>query len=100
MTTSFPRFLVSGFTKLLLLMLFAGVNGAINPSNAANAKASTLISQSQDAVVNPTGTRAVAFESVTMKGEPFPTTSTVQYSPDSRTRICVFAMGLDLLPGE
>jgi len=100
MNSSFPRFVVSGFIKLVLLTLIFGVNGAINSSKAANAKAPTLVSQSQDAVLNPTGTRAVAFESVTMKGEPFSLTSTVQYSPDARTRICVFAMGLDLLPGE
>jgi len=47
-----------------------------------------------------TSTRAVAFESVTMKAEPFPINSTVAYSADTRTRICFFAMDLELLPGE
>jgi uncharacterized protein (DUF1800 family) len=55
--------------------------------------APTLISQADN-------TRAVAFESVTMRSEPFPVTSTVQFSPDNRTRICIFAMNLQLLAGE
>jgi uncharacterized protein (DUF1800 family) len=45
-------------------------------------------------------TRAIALESVTLKGEPFPLTSTVKFSTDTRTRICIFAMSLELLPGE
>src|SRR5678816_3656220 len=76
------------------LLLAATVLLAASQSlQAANNKQPKLISQS-------TSTRAVAFESVTMKAEPFPLTSTVAYSPDTRTRICIFAMGLDLLPGE
>jgi len=47
-----------------------------------------------------TSTRAVAFESVTMKLEPFSPTATVPFSSDTRTRICVFAMDLELLSGE
>ena len=93
MKTRSPRLLLAGFTNLLLLTMFFAISGGINSLLAANAKAPTLISQDAN-------TRAVAFESVTMKAEPFPLTSTVQYSPDTRTRICIFAMGLDLLPGE
>ncbi len=62
-------------------------------SDAANAKAPILISQSSS-------TRAIALESVTLRGEPFPITSSVAFSSDTRTRICIFAMGLELLPGE
>jgi uncharacterized protein (DUF1800 family) len=47
-----------------------------------------------------TSTRAIALESVTLKAEPFPLTSTVKFSTDTRTRICIFAMSLELLPGE
>ena len=93
MKTRSPRLVLAGFTNLLLLAMFFAISGGINSLLAANAKAPTLISQDAN-------TRAVAFESVTMKAEPFPLTSTVQYSPDTRTRICIFAMGLDLLPGE
>jgi uncharacterized protein (DUF1800 family) len=39
-------------------------------------------------------------ESVTFKGEPFPLTSSVKFSSDPRTRVCIFATGLELLPGE
>jgi uncharacterized protein (DUF1800 family) len=90
MKTCFPlQRVTSAFWLILLLLL----TGATHSLWAANAKAPTLISQAAD-------TRAVAFESVTMKSEPFATTSTVQFSPDTRTRICIFAMGLELLAGE
>ncbi|MGH9933167.1 MAG: DUF1800 domain-containing protein, partial [Pyrinomonadaceae bacterium] len=45
-------------------------------------------------------TRAIAVESVTLKGEPFALTSTVKFSNDTRTRIAIFAMNMNLLPGE
>jgi len=80
------------WTKKLLLATIALLT--VGPSlQAANNKQPKLISQS-------TSTRAVAFESVTMRAEPFPLTSTVAYSSDTRTRICFFAMDLELLPGE
>src|SRR5687767_1536208 len=47
-----------------------------------------------------TSTRAIAFESVTMKAEPFALTSSWNYAADNRTRVCIFAMDLELLPGE
>ena len=62
-------------------------------TNAATNKKPILISQA-------TSTRAVAFESVTMRAEPFPLMATVPFSADTRTRICIFAMDLELLPGE
>lgn len=79
------------WTKRLLLA--AIVLLTVGQSLQAANKQPKLISQS-------TSTRAVAFESVTMRAEPFPLTSTVAYSTDTRTRICFFAMDLELLPGE
>ncbi|HSD45551.1 MAG TPA: hypothetical protein VLB87_02980, partial [Pyrinomonadaceae bacterium] len=90
MKTSFPRCAVMGFA--LLLCLLAG--GSFANINAATNKKPVLISQA-------TNTRAVAFESVTMKAEPFALTATVPaFGADPRTRICIFAMDLELLPGE
>jgi uncharacterized protein (DUF1800 family) len=37
---------------------------------------------------------------VSLKGEPFPLTSTVKFSSDTRTRICIFAQNLELFAGE
>lgn len=88
MMTSFRSNVRSSLLALLAIFL-----GAYSQTFAAALKAPTLISQSSN-------TRAVAFESVTLRGEPFPLTSTVAFSPDTRTRICVFAMGVQLLPGE
>jgi len=62
-------------------------------TRATTNKSPVLISQAAN-------TRAVAFESVTMKAEPFATTATTAFSSDTRTRICIFAMNLELLPGE
>ena len=81
------------FLRLLSLILFTALCGAISVSRAAGPKAPTLISQN-------TSTRAIALESVTLKGEPFPLTSSVQFGSDPRTRVCIFAMNLELLPGE
>ncbi|MGH9883301.1 MAG: DUF1800 domain-containing protein [Pyrinomonadaceae bacterium] len=47
-----------------------------------------------------TSTRAIALESVTLRAEPFQVTSAIPFGVDNRTRICIFAMSLDLLAGE
>jgi uncharacterized protein (DUF1800 family) len=60
---------------------------------AATNKKPILISQA-------TSTRAVAFEAVTMKAEPFALTNSWNYAADNRTRVCIFAMDLELLAGE
>jgi uncharacterized protein (DUF1800 family) len=79
---------------LFSLLVFAAVISAnLLAGQAANAKAPVLISQNSS-------TRAIALESVTLRAEPFPLTSSVAFSSDTRTRICIFAMGLELLPGE
>lgn len=45
-------------------------------------------------------TRAIAFDSVTRKREPFSTTAQIKFGADSATRIMLFAMNLQLQPGE
>ena len=44
--------------------------------------------------------RAIALESVTFVTEPFPIAQTIQFGPDNRTRVLLFAENLGLLPGE
>jgi hypothetical protein len=44
--------------------------------------------------------RAVALDSVTLAGEPFPLTNSHNFSLDQRTRIVLFATGIDLMPNE
>lgn len=88
MNTSSPRSVVTGITNAALLLMCFVVS-----AHAGVNKKPTLLSQS-------TNTRAVAFESVTMRSEPFSVNATVPYSPDNRTRLCIFAMDLELLPGE
>jgi glucose/arabinose dehydrogenase len=46
------------------------------------------------------GDRAIAFDSVTMMRDPFPLFTTFNFSSDHRTRIVLFALNADLLPGE
>jgi hypothetical protein len=43
---------------------------------------------------------AIAFDSANMLRDPFPLTNTLNFSSDSRTRVMLFALNLDLLPGE
>jgi hypothetical protein len=45
-------------------------------------------------------TRAIALESITFLSEPFAPTTIIPFSPDSRTRVILFATNLGLLPGE
>ena len=59
----------------------------------AQATRPTLIS-------HPDSTRAIAFESVTRQREPFTTTVQVRFGSDSATRIMLFAMNLQLQPGD
>ena len=95
MNTTIQHFHASGFFRSLQPFLaLALILGAASLSvHAATNKKPTLLSQD-------TSTRAIAFESVTMKAEPFNLTSTVPFSSDTRTRVCIFAMDLELLPGE
>jgi uncharacterized protein (DUF1800 family) len=62
-------------------------------TSAATNKKPVLISQSSS-------TRAVAVETITLKAEPFSLSQAIPFGSDSRTRISVFAMNLELLPGE
>jgi uncharacterized protein GlcG (DUF336 family) len=77
---------------LLTLVLLA-----ISPTRfqdvGAQATRPTLISHADS-------TRAIAFESVTRRREPFHTTVQVKFGADSATRIMLFAMNLQLQPGE
>jgi hypothetical protein len=44
--------------------------------------------------------RAIALDSVTMMGDPFPLSTAFNFSPDRQTRIMIFAVNLNLEPGE
>ena len=88
MRTSFFRCAVKGFIFSFLLLV------CLVPAKAATNKKPVLISQTAS-------TRAVAFETISFKAEPFPVTASLQLNPsDTRTRISIFAMDLELLPGE
>jgi uncharacterized protein GlcG (DUF336 family) len=77
---------------LLALLLFA--ISFIRFDNAgAQSTRPTLISHADS-------TRAIAFESVTRQREPFTTTVQIKFGADSATRIMLFAMNLQLQPGE
>jgi uncharacterized protein GlcG (DUF336 family) len=76
----------------LLALLLTGDTTSLERATAQTSRP-TLISEA-------TSTRAVAFESVTQKREPFSLTSSVQFSADNRTRIMLFCMNLSLQPGD
>jgi len=85
----FPRF-ISALASVALLI----AAGSISAAKGANPnKAPVLLS-------NSSSIRAIALEAITLKAEPFPLTASVKFGSDTRTRICVFAQNLELLPGE
>ena len=47
-----------------------------------------------------TSTRAIALESISFAREPFPLDSLISWGPDPRTRVILFALNLQLQPGE
>jgi uncharacterized protein GlcG (DUF336 family) len=80
----------------LICCIFAALLfGRVNLFERATAQASKPVLVSE-----ATSTRAIAFDSVTHKREPFPRTSPIRWSADTRTRIAIFAMNLSLRPGE
>jgi uncharacterized protein (TIGR03437 family) len=44
--------------------------------------------------------RAITLDSVTFLRDPFPVANSANFSLDQRTRVMLFALGLDLMPGE
>src|SRR5258705_8502721 len=92
MKISVPSRSPNSVLRLISAALFAAVCGAFGATQAATS-APVLISDA-------TSTRAVAVESVTLKDGPFALTSTVKFSNDTRTRIAIFAMNMNLMPGE
>jgi uncharacterized protein GlcG (DUF336 family) len=83
------RFLIPTFFCALLVV------GTPSLSHDVHSQTNKLTLISEE-----TSTRAVAVDSVTQQHEPFSTISPVQWGTDRRTRIMIFAMGLNLLPGE
>jgi uncharacterized protein (DUF1800 family) len=80
----------SYFVRAIPLFVLVSVTGAFSTVSAASNP--VLIS---DAL----STRAIAFESVTQKPEPFKLTSSMPLT-DTRTRVEIFALNLDMLAGE
>ena len=72
---------------LLCAVCLVGSSNYVKPSQAQSTR---IILVSQD-----TSTRAIALDSVTQKREPFDSTSVVQWGNDNRTRITLFAMGVN-----
>jgi uncharacterized protein (TIGR03437 family) len=65
-------------------------NFTITPNNTA---APTLLTEGNT-------NRAAALNSVTFLRDPFPLTTSYNFSLDQRTRVTLFAFGLELMPGE
>lgn len=78
---------------LLLTFLLVAISVMKFDSGRAQTTRPTLISHADS-------TRAISFESVTRKREPFNTTVQVRFGPDAATRIMLFAMNLQLQPDE
>jgi hypothetical protein len=76
---------------LKTLLIYSCALVSVNSQTPAALRTVVLISE-----VN--STRAIAFDSVTLKKEPF--SLSTPFAADGRTRVMVFALNLDLQPGE
>ena len=92
MKISVPSRSPNSVFRLINAALLAVMCGAFGAAQASTS-APVLISDA-------TSTRAIAVESVTLKDGPFALTSTVKYGNDTRTRIAIFAMNMNLMAGE
>ncbi len=77
-----------GVITALVCALLAATQLPLFTHSEAQATRPTLISEE-------TSTRAIAVESITRKREPFSPTTEVSWGNDNRTRIMLFAMGID-----
>jgi uncharacterized protein (DUF1800 family) len=87
-----PRSWTKASIVRALSLLFLAAMGTAGSAAAASSNP-VLISDS-------VSTRAIAFESVTQRPEPFKLTSSAPFAADTRTRVEIFAMNLDVLAGE
>jgi uncharacterized protein (DUF1800 family) len=79
-------------TRVLSCLVLIAVSGYVSTAAAATTPP-VLISDSAS-------TRAVAYESITQRLGPFSLTATTPFGPDTRTRVTIFAMNLNLIAGE
>lgn len=82
-----------GYLAVLTCVLAAVATSVFISHPQAQANKPILISQE-------TSTRALSFDSVTRTHEPFATTTEVSWGNDNRTRVMLFAKGLNLQPNE
>ena len=73
-----------------------------NSFGSVNSNEATLTVQAPSPIlqIEENTDRAIAFDSVTMLRDPYPLTNVLNFSSDNRTRVMLFAVNLDLLPGE
>jgi uncharacterized protein (DUF1800 family) len=93
MKSGLPRLIPESLLRCSRLAFILVACGAMTALNAATNKSPILLSDASS-------TRALALESGSLKPEPFPLTASVKFGPDSRTRIAIFAMNLELMAGE
>jgi len=86
------RFLSSLKARIGWLLLCSGL---VFTASSAAAQTPPLVLLSEE-----TSTRALALESVTFSREPFPLNSLISWSTDPRTRVMLFAINLQLEPGD
>jgi len=92
MKTSIASTVAARHLSLVALLAIITCSLAATTSAATNKKP-ILISRSDS-------TRAIALETITLMGEPFSLNQTIPWGSDTRTRLSIFAMNLELLPGE
>jgi len=88
------KYFLSSAQTFIARLVFCGVLVLAFVATAKSQTAPLVLLSEQ------TSTRALALESVTFSREPFPVNSLISWSTDPRTRIILFAINLQLEPGD
>jgi hypothetical protein len=80
---------------------FVNLSKPVNATIADGQAVATIIDDDALILLNPPSSqRGAALDSVLFTQETFPIVNTLNFSPDNRTRLAVFAIGLKLAAGE
>src|SRR6267378_1342093 len=92
--------MVSGSHLRLRTLIVVAVSVLLLLATSLRSKKVSAQSTAPVLISQETSTRAIAFDSVTQQHEPFSTSVSVKFGADNQTRVMLFVMNFNLLPGD
>src|SRR6267378_5026559 len=92
--------MVSGSHLRLRTLIVVAVSVLLLLATSLRSKKVSAQSTAPVLISQETSTRAIAFYSVTQQHEPFSTSAPVKFVGDNQTRVMLFVMNFNLLPGD